>query len=104
MASSFLHSNRNRLIELAALHRLPSVWEDAAFVRDGGLLSYGPNFPDMYRQSARYVAKILNGAKPADLPVEQPTKFELAINLKIAKALNLTLPPTLIVRADEVIE
>jgi putative ABC transport system substrate-binding protein len=104
MASPFLNFHRKRLIELAALHRLPSIWETASFVRDGGLLSYGPSFADMYRRSAGYVAKILNGAKPADLPVEQPIRFELAVNLKIAKMFGLTVPPTLIARADEVIE
>jgi putative tryptophan/tyrosine transport system substrate-binding protein len=75
-----------------------------AYVRDGGLLSYGPSFPDMYRRSAGYVAKILNGAKPAELPIEQPVRFELAVNLKIAKAFGLTVPPSLLGRADEVIE
>jgi putative tryptophan/tyrosine transport system substrate-binding protein len=83
---------------------LPSVWEGAAYPRDGGLLSYGPSFPDMYRRSAGYVAKILGGAKPADLPVEQPIRFELAVNLQTAKALGLDVPPTLLSRADEVIE
>jgi putative ABC transport system substrate-binding protein len=104
LASPFLNFHRKKLIELAAHHRLPSIWEGTNYVRDGGLLAYGPSFPDMYRRSAGYVAKILNGAKPADLPVEQPIRFELAINLKTARALNLTVPPTLLARADEVIE
>src|SRR5262249_54564482 len=73
-------------------------------IRDGGTLSYGPSFPDMYRQSAGYVAKILNGAKPSDLPVEQPVKFEIAINLKTAKSLGIVISPALLARADEVIE
>jgi putative ABC transport system substrate-binding protein len=85
-------------------HRLPSVWEGAAYPRDGGLLSYGPSFPDMYRRSAGYVAKILGGGKPADLPVEQPVRFELAVNLQTAKALGLDVPPTLLARADAVID
>ena len=104
MASPFLSFNRKRLLELAARHRFPSIWEGAVYVREGGLLSYGPSFPDMYRRSAGYIAKILNGAKPADLPVEEPIRFELAVNLKTAKALGLTVPPTLLARADEVIE
>jgi putative tryptophan/tyrosine transport system substrate-binding protein len=104
MASPFLNFHRKALIALAARHRLPSIWEGAAYVRDGGLLSYGPSFPDMYRRSAAYVAKIINGAKPADLPVELPIKFELAINVETAKALGLEVPPTLLARADEVIE
>jgi putative tryptophan/tyrosine transport system substrate-binding protein len=104
MASPFLNFQRRGLIDLAARHRFPSIWETVSYVRDGGLLSYGPSFPDMYRQSAGYVAKILNGAQAADLPVEQPIKFEFAINLKIAKALGLTIPPNLLARADEVIE
>jgi putative tryptophan/tyrosine transport system substrate-binding protein len=104
MASPFLNFHHRRLIDLATRHRLPSIWETAAYVRDGGLLSYGPNFPDMYRQSAGYVAKILNGAKPSELPVEQPIKFEFAINLQTAKSLGLEIPPALLARADEVIE
>jgi putative ABC transport system substrate-binding protein len=103
-ASPFFNFNRRRLIELTVRHRLPSIWEAGAYVRDGGLLSYGPSFADMYRRSAGYVAKILNGAKPADLPVEQPIRFELSVNLKTARELGITLPPTLLARADEVIE
>jgi ABC-type uncharacterized transport system substrate-binding protein len=89
---------------LASRYHLPSIWESGAYVRDGGLLAYGPSFPDMYRRSAGYVAKILNGAKPTDLPVEQPTRFEFAVNMKTARALGLTIPGSLILRADEVIE
>jgi putative ABC transport system substrate-binding protein len=104
MASPFLNFHRKRLIELATHHRLPSIWEGTAYVRDGGLLAYGPSFPDMYRRSAGYVAKILNGAKPDDLPIEQPIRFVLAVNLETARALGLTVPPSLLGRADEVIE
>jgi putative ABC transport system substrate-binding protein len=104
MASPLLYFQRKQLTALAAQHRLPSVWESSAYVRAGGLLSYGPNFADMYRRSAGYVGKILAGRKPADLPVEQPVKFELAVNLQAAKGLGLAVPPTLLVRADEVIE
>ena len=104
MASPYFNTNRARLIEPALRHRLPSIWEAAIFVRDGGFLSYGPSFPDMYRRSVGYVAHILKGASPADLPVEQPTLFELFANLKTAKALGLTIPPSILSRADEVIE
>jgi len=104
MASPFFNFNRKRLTQFAASSRLPSIWESTAYVQEGGLLAYGPNFPDMYRRSAGYIAKILKGAKPADLPVEQPTRFELAINLKTAKDLGLVVPSTLLSRADEVIE
>jgi len=104
LASPFLNFQRKKLIELASRHRLPSIWEGTIYVRDGGLLAYGPSFPDMYRRSAGYVAKILSGAKPGDLPIEQPIRFELDINLRTARALNLTIPPTLLARADEVIE
>jgi len=103
-ASAYLNYNRKRLIALAAEHRLPSVWETNVYVRDGGLMSYGPNFPDMYRRSAGYVAKILRGANPGDLPVEQPTKFELAVNAKTAASLGITVPPSIVARADEFIE
>jgi ABC-type uncharacterized transport system substrate-binding protein len=95
---------RARLVSLAAKHRLPSMFTQRADVEAGGLISYGPNFADMYRRAAPYVDKILKGAKPADLPVEQPTTFELVINLKTAKALGLTIPQQLLLRADEVIQ
>lgn len=104
LASPFLNFHRRPLIDLAARYRLPSIWEAVAFVKDGGLLSYGPNFPDMYRRAVGYVVKILGGSKPSDLPVEQPIKFEFAVNMKTAKALGVDIPPTLLARADEVIE
>lgn len=104
MASAVLNFHHRHLCELAMRYRLPSIWESSGYVRDGGLLSYGPNFPDMYRQAAGYIAKILRGAKASDLPIEQPVKFELAVNLKTAKALGLNVPPTLLTRADDVIE
>jgi putative ABC transport system substrate-binding protein len=103
MASAFFNFNRKRLIELAAQHRLPSIWETSVYVKDGGLISYGPDFSDMYRRSAEYIARILRGAKPSDLPVQQPTKFKLAINLQAA-SLGVTIPPTMLALADEVIE
>ena len=98
----FLH--RARLADLAVKHRLPSMSTQAQWVEVGGLISYAPSLPDLYRRAATYVDKILKGAKPADLPIEQPTKFELVINLKTAKALGLTMPRSLMLRADEVIE
>jgi putative ABC transport system substrate-binding protein len=103
LASPFFDFNRKQLVNLCSQYRLPSM-EAAAYIRDGGLLSYGPSFPDMYRRSAGYVAKILKGTKPIELPVQQPTRFELAINLKTAKTLGVTLPVSLIGQADEVVE
>jgi len=85
-------------------HRLPTIYQSEDLVAESGLMSYGPNLADEFRQAASYVDKILKGAKPSDLPVEEPTKFELAINLRTAKALGLTIPPALLARADEVIE
>jgi putative ABC transport system substrate-binding protein len=104
MPDGLLLSNRKLVVELAATHRLPAIYSTREFVDSGGLASYGPNFPDLYHRAATFVDKIFKGTKPADLPVEQPTKFELVINLKTAKALDLTVPPSLLARADEVIE
>ena len=95
---------RQRIADLAAKHRLPTVYATRNYVDVGGLMSYGPNFADLHRRAASYVDKILKGAKPSDLPVEQPTKFDLVINLKTAKALGLTVPPSLLATALEVIE
>jgi putative ABC transport system substrate-binding protein len=95
---------RRRVCDLALRHRLPGSFELAGYTKAGCLMSYATNAPDLWRRSASYVDKILKGAKPADLPVEQPTKFELVINLKTAKALGLTIPPSLLARADQVIE
>ncbi len=97
-------SHRNRIVGLAAKERLPTIYGFADFGRAGGLMAYSPNVPDLFRRAASYVGKILKGAKPADLPVEQPTKFELVINLKTARAINLTIPPSLLQRADQVID
>jgi len=96
--------HRQRIVELAAQNRLPAVYPGRAFVEAGGLMYYDANNPDIFRRLGSYVDKILKGAKPADLPVEQPTKFDLVINLKTAKALRLTIPPSLLIRADQVIE
>jgi putative ABC transport system substrate-binding protein len=104
VADAMFQSNRTRLAELTAKNRLPTLYTFREYVDAGGLISYGPNLVSQYRQAGVYVDKILKGAKPSDLPVEQPTKFELIINLKTAKALGIIVPPTLLARADEVIE
>ena len=102
--SLMLFAARQLIVDLAGKHRLPTMSVSHEFVQLGGFISYGINFPNSFRRAATYVDQILKGAKPADLPVEQPTKFELAINLKTAKALGITVPPSLLARADEVIE
>jgi putative ABC transport system substrate-binding protein len=97
-------SHRRQVIELAAKYRLAAMYGFKEFVHAGGLMAYGPDYPELYRRAATYVDKIFKGANPADLPIEQPTKFELVINLKTARALGLAIPPSLLVRADQVIE
>jgi putative ABC transport system substrate-binding protein len=102
--SPMLYSERGRLVGLAARHRLPSMFQAREFVELGGLIAYGASIPDLNRRAAAYVDKILKGAKAGDLPIEQPTKFELVINLKTAKELGLSIPTILVAQADEVIE
>jgi putative ABC transport system substrate-binding protein len=102
--SAMFFNERRRLVDLAAKNRLPTVFPLKEYFDAGGLMAYGPNLPDLFRRAATYVDKILKGAKPGDLPVEQPTKFELVINLKTAKALGLTIPQSLLGRADQIIQ
>ena len=104
LSSALFFNNRGRIVDLVANSRLPAIYVHKGFVAAGGLMAYGPSFEDLFRRAAIYVDKILKGAKPAELPVEQPTKFELVINLKTAKALGLTIPQSILVRADEVIQ
>jgi putative ABC transport system substrate-binding protein len=99
-----LQEHWRQIVDLAFKGSLPTVSGPREFVEAGGLIAYGPHFPDLFRRAATYVDKILKGARPGDLPMEQPTKFELVINLKTAKALGLTIPPSLLLRADQVIE
>jgi ABC-type uncharacterized transport system, periplasmic component len=96
--------HRDLIIALAARHKLPAIYVERLFAAAGGLLSYGPDFADQYRRAASYVDRIFKGEKPADLPVQAPTKYELVINLKTAKALGITVPQSVLARADEVIE
>jgi putative tryptophan/tyrosine transport system substrate-binding protein len=104
VADPLVNANRIRIVTFALAARLPTIFGERENVDAGGLMSYGPNVPDMYRRAAQQIDKILRGAKPSDIPVEQPTRFEFVINLKTAKALGLAIPPTLLARADEVVE
>jgi len=104
LPSPFFNANRRRLVALAARHRLPAVYEFRDYVDDGGLMSYGPSIAEMFRGTASYVDRILKGARPGDLPVERPARFELAINLRTARALGLAIPPPVLARADALVE
>jgi putative ABC transport system substrate-binding protein len=102
--STLTQTHFHKIVELASRHRLPSIYPSREFVEAGGLIAYGVHYPDLYRRTAAYIDKIVKGARPGDLPVEQPTKFELLVNLKAAKALGVTIPPAILLRADEVIQ
>jgi len=104
LPDSFTNVHRNTIVSLAARYRLPAIYWNRFFVADGGLMAYGVHYPDLMRRAADYVDRILKGAKASDLPVQNPTKFEMIINLKTARALGITIPPTLLAQADEVIE
>jgi putative tryptophan/tyrosine transport system substrate-binding protein len=104
LASAFITAHKKEILELAAKNRMPAAYDDRDFADSGGLMSYGPYRADMYRRAATYVDKILKGAKPADLPIEQPTKFEFVMNLKTAKQIGVTIPQSVLYRADKVIK
>jgi putative ABC transport system substrate-binding protein len=104
MTTRQFFSERKRIVELAAKYRLPAIYPDKEFIDEGGLMSYGADYPDLFRRAAVYVDKILKGAKPVDLPVQQATKFEFVINLKAAKQIGLTLSPEFLARANQVIK
>jgi len=104
LSSPIVSVNSKQLAELSLKHRLPAIFLFANFARTGGLIAYGPNLEDLYRETGAMAGKILKGAKPADLPAERPTRFDLVVNLKTAKALNLTMPTSMLLRANEVIE
>ena len=104
LTSAVLFSQRPRVADFAVKNRLPVLYGQSEYVEDGGLMSYGTNTPELFRRAATYVDKILKGTKPADLPVEQPIKFEFVINLKAAKQIGLTIPPNVLARADRVIK
>jgi putative ABC transport system substrate-binding protein len=104
MPDTFMTAHRVPIILAAARNKVPAVYSAASYVRDGGLLSYGPDLADIYRRAASYVDRILRGEKPGDLPVQFPTKFEMVVNRKTANALGLAVPPSILLRADEVIE
>ena len=104
VADAFTSMHRKRLIEFAATHRIPAMYEFSFLVRDGGLMSYGPSPEDGFRRAALYIDRIFKGAKPADLPAEQPTRYYFTVNLKTAATLGLTIPPSLLLRADDVIQ
>ena len=104
VADALTGLNRKRVIDFAEMHRIPAMYETGFYVQSGGLMSYGPNLDDGFRVVARHLDRIFKGAKPGDLPVEQPTRYYLAINLKTAKALSLIVPQAILLRADEVIE
>jgi putative ABC transport system substrate-binding protein len=104
LSSAFFTAQRKEIVELAARNRLPAMYVDSTYPDAGGLMSYGASTPEMYRRGAYYVDKILKGARPADFPVEQPTKFELVINLKTAKQIGVTIPQRVLARADRVIK
>jgi putative ABC transport system substrate-binding protein len=104
LASSMFFAERSRIVDRAAQSRLPAIYHAKEYAEAGGLMTYGPDLHERWRRAATYVDKILKGTKPADLPIEQPTKFELVINLKTARALGLTIPPSVLGRADQIIE